>query len=76
MKLKKEIQKQYGLTCTGYSERFSNAGPDKDDKSGSYIRKIRYYLKRWIELSDIEKTYDGLFKIVDILMNISVWLKC
>ena len=64
MKLKKEIQKQYGLTCTGYSERFSNARPDNDDKSGSYVRKIRYYLKRWIELSEIEKTYDGLFDLI------------
>ena len=29
MKLKREIQKQYGLTCTGYSEIFSNSRPDR-----------------------------------------------
>ena len=64
VKLKKEIQKHYGLTCAGYSDRFWNMRPDKGDKSGSYIRKVKYYLKRWVELSGIDKTYDGLLDLI------------
>jgi hypothetical protein len=63
-KLKREVLKHFGLTESGYSNRFNSSKPNSEDKPGSYIRRTRHYLKRWVELSGIEKTYDGLFDLI------------
>lgn len=63
-KLKEEVLKHFGLTESGYSNKFFQSFPDSDDRAGSYIRRTRHYLKRWIELSGTDRTYEGLFDLI------------
>ncbi|XP_059140094.1 uncharacterized protein LOC131928170 [Physella acuta] len=63
-KLKREVLKHFGLTESGYINRFNSSKANSEDKPGGYIRRTRHYLKRWVELSGIEKTYDGQFDLI------------
>ena len=63
-KLKAEVLKHFGLTEQGYGEKFNSSQPSEQDRAGSYIRRVRHYLKRWVEASGIDKTFDGLFDLL------------
>ncbi|XP_059160902.1 uncharacterized protein LOC131944361 [Physella acuta] len=63
-KMKREVLKHFGLTEQGYSEKFNSAQPSEQDRAGSYIRRVRHYLRRWVEASKCEKTFDGLFDLL------------
>jgi Zinc knuckle len=63
-KLKREVLKHFGLTEQGYSDKFNSAQPSEQDRAGSYIRRVRHYLRRWVEASKCDKTFDGLFDLL------------
>ncbi|XP_078579131.1 uncharacterized protein LOC144863645 [Branchiostoma floridae x Branchiostoma japonicum] len=54
-KVKEAILKRYELTEDGF--RLGEA-PDQ------YIVRLSHYLDRWIELSDVPKTYDGIRDLI------------
>ena len=64
--VKELLMQRYRLTEEGYRWRFRNTRPnrDKNERPEQFITKIKGFLNNWIELSGIEKDYQGLFNLI------------
>ena len=81
-KLKLALLKRYQLNDEGFRVKFRSSTISPGESSSQFIERLRNYLKRWVELSNTDKTYDG---IADLLVreqfhnssdkNISTFLK-
>ncbi len=61
--LKTAILRRYRLTEDGFRERFRNTRPEKQDTAKQFGAKLEHLFNRWIDLSAIEKNFDGLFDL-------------
>ena len=58
--LKKALLKRYLLTEDGFRDKFRNSKPIQGESFPQFLLRIETYLKRWIELAAIEKSFDAL----------------
>ena len=63
-KVKEVLLKRYNLTEEGYRNLFRKSKPQADESPSIFIGRIRSYLSKWIILSDIDKTFDGLRDLI------------
>ena len=56
--------KRYDLTEEGYRGKFRASKPEVDESPEQYIVRLDRYLLRWLELSDTERTFDGLKDLI------------
>ena len=62
--LKTAILKRYNLTEEGYREKFRRCKPENDESPDQFIFRLKKYLEKWIELSRIENTFEGLRDLI------------
>ena len=59
--LKLALLKRYQLTEEGFRKRFRESKSEKGETVYQFVARLsRYFRRRWVELSGINKTYDGL----------------
>ena len=61
--LKAALLERYGLTPEGYRLKLRRISPEPDESPAQLLARIETYLTRWIELSDTEASYHGLFDL-------------
>lgn len=64
--LKEELLKCYAVSMLGYKQRFVSAKPNVDDSAGQFLKKIRNYFDKWVELSPYPQSYNG---VVDLMVS-------
>jgi len=62
--VKGALLKCFQCTAEGYRSRFRNAKFFKGESAMQFGNRLKNYLKRWIDLSGAEKSYDGLMDLV------------
>jgi len=62
--VKGALLKCFQCTAEGYRSRFRNAKFFKGESGMQFGNRLKNYLKRWIDLSGGEKSYDGLMDLV------------
>ena len=62
--LKAALLERYGLTPEGYRLKLRRISPEPDESPAQLLARIETYLTRWIELSDTEASYRGLFNLL------------
>ena len=63
-KVKIALMKRYHLTEDGYCRKFRASKPEVDESLEQFIVRLDRYLLRWLELSDTERTFDGLKDLI------------
>ena len=58
--LKLALLKRYQLTEEGFRKRFRESKSEKGETVYQFVARLSRYFRRWVELSGINKTYDGL----------------
>ena len=59
-KLQKVLLERYDFTKQGYCERFRKAKPEGQESPCQLIVRIRSYFNKWMELSEVGKTFVGV----------------
>ena len=62
--LKTAILKRYNLTEEEYREKFRRCKPENDESPDQFKFRLKTYLEKWIELSGIENTFEGLRDLI------------
>ena len=62
--LKEALLKRYQLSAEGFKTRFRSAKPELGETPAQFLTRIDNYLQRWMELANIEKTYEGLKTLI------------
>ena len=63
-KLRKALLQRYDFTEQGYRERFRKAKSDGQESPGQLIVRIRNYFNKWVELSEVGKTFEGVEELM------------
>ena len=63
-KVKQELLRKFRHTKEGFRLRFRTVKPEKGEMPDQFVKKIANYCDRWIELSKVEQTYDGLRNLI------------
>ena len=58
--LKKALLKRYQLTEEGFRTKFGESKPHNENIVVQYVARLRRYLTRWVELSDIEHSFNAV----------------
>ena len=58
--LKLALLKWYQLTEEGFRKKFRESKSEKGETVYQFVARLSRYFRRWVELSGITKTYDGL----------------
>ena len=72
--LKKELLQKFQCTAEGFREKLRNVRPDTDESFMSFVKHLNHLFGRWIDLADIQKTFDGLRDLLvceQILQSVS-----
>ena len=56
--------RRYDLTEEGYRHKFRTSKPEIDESADQFIVRLSTYLIRWLELSKIERSFDGLKNLI------------
>ena len=59
-RLKAALLRKYDLTVDGFRKRFYEARRDHDETAAQFVCRLVGYLDRWVQLADIEETFEGL----------------
>ena len=62
--LKAALLRRYNLTEEGYRKKFRNCRPEENETAEQYIFRIKTYLEKWIENSNVDQTFEGLKEII------------
>ena len=62
--MKIALMRRYDLTEDGYRRKFRTSKPEIDESPDQFIVRLSTYLIRWLELSKIEKSLDGLKNLI------------
>jgi len=57
---KAALLKRYVMTEEGYKQRFYDSKPEKGESPQQFITRLDSYLCRWLELAEIEQSFNGL----------------
>ena len=58
--LKNTLLKRYNLTTVGYHGKFRKGRPKTEESVDQFIFRIKTYLEKWVELADVEATFEGV----------------
>jgi len=59
-KVKEAILRRYDFTEEGYRGRFRDAKPEDDESPEQFLVRLSNYLRRWVELAKVPRTYEGV----------------
>ncbi|KAJ8024290.1 hypothetical protein HOLleu_36989 [Holothuria leucospilota] len=62
--LKSALLKSYDLNGDSFHRKFRHSKLDSGETYSQLIERLSGYLKRWIDLSGIDKTYNGLTELM------------
>ena len=62
--LKAALLKRYELTEEGFKRRYKKCRPDSGETFQQFTSRMKSYLTRWVDMSGINKTYDGLADLI------------
>ena len=62
--LKLQFLRKFQCTEDGFRERFRSVRPEAGESFFSFCTRIRHLLARWIELSEIEKSFEGFQELI------------
>ena len=65
-RLKTALLNRYNYTEHGYKQRFREAKPEGFETPGQFIVRLKNYLCKWIELSEVTKSFEG---VVDLMVR-------
>ena len=65
-RLKTALPNRYNYTEYGYKQRFREAKPEGFETPGQFIVRLKNYLCKWIELSEVTKSFEG---VVDLMVR-------
>ena len=60
VELNNAILKRYNLTDEGYHGKFRKGRPETEKSVDQFIFRIKTYLGKWVELADVEATFEGV----------------
>ncbi|XP_068697176.1 uncharacterized protein [Montipora foliosa] len=63
-RVKLALMKRYDLTEDGYRRKFRASKPEVDESPEQFIVRLERYLLRWLELSHIERSFEGLKDLI------------
>ena len=63
-KMKIALMRRYDLTEDGYRRKFRTSKPEIDESPDQFIVRLSTYLIRWLELSKMERSFDGLKNLI------------
>ena len=63
-KVKIALMKRYDLSEDSHRRKFRASKPEVDESPNQFIVRLDRYLLRWLELSDTERTFDGLKDLI------------
>ena len=59
-KLKVALFKKYELTEEGFKRKYKKCRPENGETFQQFTTRMTSYFTRWIDMSGIEKSYEGL----------------
>ncbi|KAL7631477.1 UNVERIFIED_CONTAM: hypothetical protein RMT77_018226 [Armadillidium vulgare] len=59
-KLKQALLNRFNYTEDGYKKLFKESKPKIEESPAQYIERIGAYLDKWVELANVQKSYEGL----------------
>ena len=62
--LKAALLKRYELTEEGFKRRYKKCRPDSGETFQQFTSPMKSYFTRWVDMSGINKTYDGLADLI------------
>ena len=62
-KVKEALLRRYDLTEDGYKMKFRNSKAEDGESPVQYVVRLADYLDKWIELSNTEKSYEGVVQL-------------
>jgi hypothetical protein len=62
--LKDALLKRYMMTEEGYKKRFYHSKPETGESPQQFIARLSNYLSRWIELAQVDKSFDGFCTLI------------
>lgn len=62
--LKSALLRRYDLTEDGFKRKFRSSRPEPGETFSQFTVRLGSYLTRWIEMSKIPRTVDGLFDLM------------
>lgn len=62
--LKSALLKRFDKTEDGFKRKFRSCRPEAGENFSQCAVRLGSYLNRWVEMSQIDKTYDGLFDLM------------
>ena len=63
-KLKAALLRKYDLTVDGFRKRFYETRRERDETAAQFICRLVGYLDRWVQLANIDQTYEGLKDLI------------
>ncbi len=64
-KVKESLLIRYQLTEEGFKKRYRESDPEEGETPAQFYARIDGYLDRWVELSETEKSYQGLKELIN-----------
>ena len=62
--LKLALLKRFELTEEGFKKRFRSCRPEKGETYSQFAVRLESYMKRWIEMADIESSFKDLLDLI------------
>ena len=63
-RVKLALMKSYDLTEDGYRRKFRASKPEVDENREQFIVRLDTYLLRWLEISNTERSFEGLKDLI------------
>ena len=63
-RVKLALMKRYDLTEDGYRRKFRASKPEVDESPEQFIVRLDRYLLRWLELSNTDRSFEGLKDLI------------
>ena len=63
-RVKLALMKRYDLTEDGYRRKFRSSKPEVDESPEQFIVRLDRYLLRWLELSNTDRSFEGLKDLI------------
>ena len=71
--VKRALLSKFQQTKEAYRKKFFSASPARNESLTCYIERLKQIFKKWIELSNTEDTFGGLF---DLLLRDRIYSSC
>jgi len=68
--LKDALLKRFNMMEEGFMQKFRTAKPETGEAPAQYIARLESYLMRWIDLADVEQSFNGLMDFIIIIIII------